>query len=161
MAFEINCEAIEAGEEIPTKYTCDGADISPPLSWIDVPGEAKSLALIFDDPDSPNGIWSHWVLYDLPVDRESLSEGFGSAERKPERDGVQGRNDFGKIGYGGPCPSGATEHRYYFRLYALDEALELPPGANRQQLLDRMQGHVVANTEWMGRYTRRPSGEEA
>jgi Raf kinase inhibitor-like YbhB/YbcL family protein len=156
MALDILSSAVTAGATFPARYTCEGADISPPLEWRGVPSEAQSLAIIFDDPDAPRGVWCHWVLYDIPADRDGLSEGFAAKTRDPQRDGTQGRNDFGVLGYGGPCPPVGSEHRYYFRLFALDEKLDLPPGANRQQLMERMEGHIVARAELMSRYARQP-----
>jgi hypothetical protein len=120
-----------------------------------VPERVESLVLICDDPDAPRGVWSHWVLYDIPADRDGLPKDFASAERT-DSDGVQGRNDFGDLGYGGPCPPAGSEHRYYFRLYALDSALGLPSGANRHQVLEALEEHVVDRTELIGRYARQP-----
>lgn len=154
MSLELTSTAFGAGESIPIRYTCDGEDVSPPLAWRGVPPGAQSLVLICDDPDSRNGPWSHWVLYDIPADKGGLQEDVPPDARLPWG-GAQGRNDFGNSGYGGPCPSppGATHH-YYFRLYALDEVLNLPPGAARQRVLDRIKGHILNRTELMGTYTR-------
>lgn len=154
MDLELTSTAFDSGERIPTRYTCEGADVSPPLAWRGAPPETESLVLICDDPDSTNGPWSHWVLYDIPVDKDGLEEGVATDAQLPWG-GVQGRNDFGNPGYGGPCPSppGSTHH-YRFRLYALDEALNMPPGAARQQVLERIQGHILDQTELMGLYAR-------
>lgn len=151
--MEITSSAFASGETIPTRYTCEGVDVSPPLQWTGVPDEAESLTLICDDPDAPGGTWSHWVLYDLPADTNQLEEGVPSGG-EPDVGGTQGRNDFGDVQYGGPCPPPGPAHRYYFRLYALDEKLRLPPGATRQKVLDRLQDHSVAEAELMGRYGR-------
>lgn len=153
MALALKSSAFLEGETIPATYTCDGADVSPPLQWVDVPIETQSLALLCDDPDSARNPWSHWVLYDLPDGTRKLPEGYPPGP-EPEPGGKQGRNDFGDAAYGGPCPGGGATHHYYFRLYALDERLDLPPGATRAQLLDRMQGHILAETELMGLYAR-------
>ncbi len=149
MDLTITNPVFAGGKEIPAKYTCDGENVSPPLKWREVPEETLSLVLICDDPDAPNGTWSHWVLYNIPPERDELPEGFAA-----ETDLPQGRNDFGDATYGGPCPPQGPAHRYYFRLYALDSILELTVGATRQQVLDAMQDHIVAQAELMGRYAR-------
>jgi hypothetical protein len=153
MNLELTSTVFEAGASIPDKYTCEGEDVSPPLSWLGMPEGTQSLALICDDPDSTNGPWSHWVLYDIPPDQFGVEENV-PADPQLEWGGVQGRNDFGNVGYGGPCPGRGAPHHYYFRLYALDEELDLPPGATRQQVLDRIQDHVLEQTELMGTYQR-------
>jgi hypothetical protein len=145
-------DAFAADAMIPPEYTCDGENISPPLRWEGAPEAAESLALICDDPDAPGGVWSHWVLYDLPTDQDRMPEGFSPDEHGWR--GVAGRNDFGENGYGGPCPPAGPPHRYYFRLYALDTLLDFSPGATRDQVLEAMEGHVLENTEFMGRYGR-------
>jgi Raf kinase inhibitor-like YbhB/YbcL family protein len=149
MNLRLSSSAFESGGDIPMKYTCDGNDVSPPLEWNGAPDGTQSFVLICDDPDAPRGTWSHWVIYNIPPNVSQLPEGAkapGAAE---------GRNDFGNTGYGGPCPPRGPAHRYYFRLYALDTTLDLPPGATRQQALDRIQNHIVAQAELMGRYARR------
>ncbi|HEU5250307.1 MAG TPA: YbhB/YbcL family Raf kinase inhibitor-like protein [Thermoanaerobaculia bacterium] len=138
---------------IPSQYTCDGRNVSPPLSWSGVPADAKNLALICDDPDAPAGVWVHWVVYDLPASAKGLPEAV------PLRDeisggGRQGKNDFRKTGYGGPCPPGGT-HRYVFTLSALDRPVGLPAGATKAQLLSAMRGHVLAEGKLTGKYSRR------
>jgi Raf kinase inhibitor-like YbhB/YbcL family protein len=137
---------------IPAKYTCDAENISPPLAWSGVPETAKTLALVADDPDAPRGTWVHWVIYNIPATEKGL------AENVPARETIdsgarQGTNDFRKTGYGGPCPPSGT-HRYFFKLYALDTDLNLPPGATKDQLLKAAEGHVVAQGQLVGRYTR-------
>ncbi|MBI2486098.1 MAG: YbhB/YbcL family Raf kinase inhibitor-like protein [Deltaproteobacteria bacterium] len=137
---------------IPKKYTCDGPNISPPLSWDSVPGGTKSLALICDDPDAPRGTWVHWVIFNLPANMNDLTENIPPQQTLPNG-AKQGRNDFGKIGYGGPCPPGGT-HRYYFKLCALDEEINLEPGTTKAELLKAMDGHTLAKGQLMGKYKR-------
>lgn len=152
--MEINMQstAFEPGGMIPKEYTCDGRDISPPLSWGDVPEGCASITLICDDPDAPMGTWVHWVLFDLPPETRSLPENIPAVE-KLEGGGRHGINDFRKLGYGGPCPPGGT-HRYYFKIYALDKELELSVGGTKDQLLKAMEGHILAEGELLGRYKR-------
>jgi Raf kinase inhibitor-like YbhB/YbcL family protein len=150
--MKISSTAFAPGDMIPKKYSCDGPDFSPPLTWSEVPEGTRSLALICDDPDAPVGTWVHWVYYDIPPDIGGLPENV-STQDKPAIGGIQGINDFRRKGYGGPCPPGGT-HRYYFKLYALDTQLNLKAGANKQQLLAAMQGHVRAEAELMGKYRR-------
>lgn len=142
----------DEGAMIPSKYTCDGADVSPPLKWGELPDGTKSLALICDDPDAPVGTWVHWVYYDIPAETEGLPENVATNER-PVEGGTQGINDFRKIGYGGPCPPGGT-HRYYFKLYALDIPLNLSSGATKKQLLKAMENHIIGQAQLMGKYRR-------
>jgi Raf kinase inhibitor-like YbhB/YbcL family protein len=154
MTMQVTSSAFQAGQTIPAKYTCEGADISPPLEWSGVPASAKSLALICDDPDAPVGTWLHWVLYDLPVTATEL------AEKVPPSESLsfgakQGINDFKRVGYGGPCPPPGKPHRYCFKLYALDVDLGLKPRATKQELLRAMDGHVLAEAQLMGTYQRR------
>jgi len=147
-SFSITSPAFAQGEAIPVVHTCDGKDSSPLLSWNDPSPEARSFVLIVDDPDAPRGTFTHWVLFDIPTDAHELPSG----EHKL---GVAGRNDFGSSGYRGPCPPRGGPHRYYFRLFVLDvESLKLPAGAARPQVEHAMQGHVLAQAELMGRYTR-------
>jgi len=147
MPIQITSSAFKDGETIPAKYTCDGANVSPSLAWSSVPGGTRSLAVIADDPDAPVGTWVHWVLYDLPAGLTSLVEGVQGV-------GLQGINDFRKIGYGGPCPPRGTPHRYFFKLYALDALANLKPGASKADLEKAMQGHILAQGQLMGRYGR-------
>ncbi len=150
--FTLLSPAFDDGGTIPTRYTCDGSDISPPLRWSNTPSETRSFALIVDDPDAPRGTFTHWVLFDLPADITSLPEGLTSGAV-----GVAGSNDFGRVGYGGPCPPpGDAPHRYVFTLYALTTAsLSLPEGASRVQVEEAMRGRVVAQASYMGRYGRK------
>ena len=152
MAFKLTLSAFAEGAIIPKLHTCEGADISPSLEWTGEPANARSLALIADDPDAPGGTWTHWLLYDLSPSVEALAQGY-----KPGKLGLSGANDFGRAGYGGPCPpKGGGPHRYFFRLYALDVAtLALPAGAKRRDVDKAMRGHVLAQAEYMGRYERR------
>lgn len=145
--------SFEEGEAIPRKHTCDGEDVSPPLTWSGVPEGTKSMAVVCDDPDAPAGIWVHWVIYNLPADTGGLGENVPPRETLP--DGArQGKNDFRKIGYNGPCPPGGT-HRYFFKVYALDRLLDLPPGATKAELVRAMEGHVLAQGSLMGTYSRK------
>ncbi len=142
--MDIKTPAFTPEGSIPREFTCDGADKNPELQISGVPSEAKSMVLIVDDPDAPGGTFLHWLLYNIdPTDR--IAE--GSAP------GSEGANDFGKTAYGGPCPPSGT-HRYYFRLYALDTALDLPGGAERQEVEREMDGHVLAEAQLMGTYSR-------
>lgn len=144
--MKITSPAFQEGGNIPSKFTCDGGDTSPALHIADVPSGAKSLALVVDDPDAPSGLFTHWMVWNISPQTATVGE--GSAPK-----GVQGANDFGKSGYGGPCPPSGT-HRYYFKIFALDRELNLPAGARRGQLDAAMKGHVVAQGELMGRYSK-------
>ncbi len=152
MAITLTSTAFNEGGQIPSDYTCDEADISPPLAWSDVPDATQSFALIADDPDASRGTWVHWVLYDLPATVTELPPNV-PPERNLSSGAKQGRNDFGKIGYVGPCPPSGT-HRYFFKLYALDTQLGLDAGATKQQLLDAMDRHILAEGQLMGTYNR-------
>ena len=145
--MKITSSAFQEGGNIPSKFSCDGADTSPPLQISEIPSGAKGLVLIVDDPDAPSGLFTHWAVWNISPQTSSIVE--GSAPK-----GVQGTNDFGKSGYGGPCPPSGT-HRYYFKIFALDRELDLPFGAKRGQLDAAMKGHVVAQGELMGRYSRK------
>jgi hypothetical protein len=137
MAFELTSAAFSSEEAIPDRYTCEGADVSPPLTWSDAPG----------------GTFTHWLLYNTPPTRTELSENVPT-DPTLSWGAAQGRNDFGNVGYGGPCPPMGSTHRYYFRLYALDQQLDLPPGASRNQLLQEVEEHAIARTGLMGRCSR-------
>jgi hypothetical protein len=151
----ISSDAFLEGEEMPTKYTCDGDDLSPDLRWSDIPPNTKSLALICEDPDAPSGTFTHWVLFNLPPTVTELPEGVSTAERLANG-AVQGQNDFKRIGYGGPCPPpNDSEHRYYFRIYALDIELQLQPGARREDVVPAMVGHALDTGHLMGTYKRK------
>lgn len=153
MSLQITSTAFTVGETIPKKFTCDGPDVSPKLTWTEAPPKTQSFALIMDDPDAPVGTWVHWVLYDLPADTKELSEGVSKQEQLPSG-ARQGRNDFGRTGYGGPCPPPGKPHRYFFKLYALDSKLALKAGATKADLERAMKGHVLGQAELMGRYGR-------
>jgi Raf kinase inhibitor-like YbhB/YbcL family protein len=153
MAIEVTSSAFEDGEGIPTRYTCDGLDVSPPLSWGSVPDGTRSLTLIADDPDAPGGTFVHWVIYDLPPDTRGLPEDVPTQQTLPSG-AAQGVNGAGSIGYMGPCPPSGT-HRYFFKVYALDTELGLGGGATKEEVLDAMEGHVVAEGQLMGTYRRR------
>lgn len=144
--MKLESSAFTEGEFIPKTYTCDGQDISPPLSWDDPPTGTQSFAFIADDPDAPMGTFVHWVIYNLPASTRQLTEG-------SEPDGIEGKNDFGTLKYGGPCPPGGT-HSYFFKLYALDTTLDLPAGAKKAAVLKAMAGHILAEAQLMGRYSR-------
>lgn len=151
--MDLKSSAFQKGADIPRKYTCDGTDLSPPLTWESPPSGSKSFALIVDDPDAPVGTWVHWVLYDLPQETKELSEGVPASDTLPNG-AKQGVNDFRKIGYGGPCPPPGPAHRYFFKLYALDTQMNLKPRATKQRLVDAMKGHILAEAELIGRYKR-------
>jgi Raf kinase inhibitor-like YbhB/YbcL family protein len=152
MALQLIIAAFPEGGTIPALHACDGADLSPALEWSGAPAETKSFALITDDPDAPGGVWNHWLLYNIPPSVHAIAQGF-----QPGSLGGSARNDFGKLGYNGPCPpKGHGPHRYYFRLLALDVAkLDLKKGAQRQDLDRAIQGHVLTETQYMGRYERK------
>jgi hypothetical protein len=152
-SISLTSSAFVPGGTIPAAYTCDGPDASPPLAWADPPQGTRSFALVCDDPDAPMGTWVHWVLYGLPAETRSLSERFPTDGELPTG-ARQGKNDFGRLGYGGPCPPKGPAHRYYFRLYALDRPVELKAGARKEELEAAMKGHVLAQGELMGRYGR-------
>jgi Raf kinase inhibitor-like YbhB/YbcL family protein len=152
MNIKVTSSAFEEGGLIPPKYTCDGEDISPPLQWDTVPEGTKSVALISDDPDAPMGTWVHWVLFNLPADTRELTENIPPDGNLPPGAG-QGTNDFRRIGYGGPCPPGGT-HRYFFKIYALDNELDLAAGAYKRDLLKAMEGHILAEGQLIGKYKR-------
>jgi Raf kinase inhibitor-like YbhB/YbcL family protein len=145
--MKITSSAFQEGGNIPSNFSCDGANTSPPLQISDVPSGAKSLVLIVDDPDAPSGLFTHWAVWNISPQTSTIAEG-----STPK--GVQGTNDFGRSGYGGPCPPSGT-HRYYFKIFALDRELDLPFGAKRSQLDAAMKDHVVAQGELMGRYSRK------
>jgi len=155
MPFTLTSEAFTHGQAIPPTYTCDGRDVSPPLAWTEPPSGTKSLALLSDDPDAPMGTWVHWVLYNLPASTRTLPEAYPTSAQQ-SGGSRQGKTDFGRTGYGGPCPPSGT-HRYFFKLYALDALLSLAPGASAQQLQQAMQGHILAQAELMGTYRRQRS----
>lgn len=153
MSLALKSTAFPNGGTIPQKYTCDGADISPALSWNGVPAAAQSLALIADDPDAPMGTWTHWLIWNIPAKATLLPEETPKTNLL-DNGARQGLNDFKRIGYGGPCPPPGKPHRYYFKLYALDTRLELKAGARRDELEPAIKPHILAQAEWMGTYGR-------
>ncbi len=147
MSIQIRSTAFSEGDKIPRFYTCDDQNVSPPLDWTGVPTGTVSVALIMDDPDAPSDTWVHWVLYNLPAETTGLKEGATGL-------GLDGKNDFGKLGYGGPCPPRGSNHRYYVKIYALDIKLDLKAGATKAQVESAMREHVLAQGQLMGRYGR-------
>ena len=150
--IKVTSAAFNEGQPIPRQYTCDGVNVSPPLEWSGVPKATKTIAIIADDPDAPSGTWVHWVLYNLPADNIGFVENVPATENL-KVGGFQGKNDFEKIGYGGPCPPSGT-HRYFFKIYAVDSELDLKAGATRAELEKALQGHIVSQGQLMGTYSR-------
>lgn len=147
-AMKIKSSAFEENGIIPKKYTCDGEDVNPPLSFEDIPEETKSLALIVDDPDAPAKVWTHWVVFNIPPTTTEIGE-----NSVPEG-AIQGKNDFGKVEYGGPCPPPGPAHRYRFKIYGLDIELDLEEGASKQAVEQAMEGHILAQGILVGKYGR-------
>lgn len=147
MSIQITSSAFNEGDKIPRVYTCDDKNISPPLEWTGIPSDTVSLALIMDDPDAPAGTWVHWVLYNLPPNLTELEQGKSGG-------GVDGKNDFNRLGYGGPCPPKGSNHRYFIKVYALDTLLDLIPGATQAQVESAMRGHILTQGQLMGKYGR-------
>ncbi|MFH0868588.1 MAG: YbhB/YbcL family Raf kinase inhibitor-like protein [Candidatus Woesearchaeota archaeon] len=145
--MKLTSPAFENNKEMPSEYTCDGANIIPELNIEDVPENAKSLALIMDDPDAPAGTWVHWVVWNIPPDTKTIAKG-------TEPQGMQGKTSFGKMGYGGPCPPSGT-HSYIFKLYALDAMLDLREGSTKENLESAMDGHIIEQAELIGPYRRK------
>ncbi len=152
MNLNVTSTAFKNEGMIPAKYTCDGEDISPPLSWQAVPEGTQSIALIADDPDAPMGTWVHWVAWNIPAEQDGLDENIA---KKPKLDNgtLQGITNFGTHGYGGPCPPSGT-HRYYFKIYALDTKLDVAGDSTKADLLNAMEGHILAQGQIMGKYKR-------
>ena len=154
MSLTLTSDAFVNGQSIPAKYACTGRNISPALAWNDPPGGTQSFALIVDDPDAPMGTWVHWVLYNIPAGARSLQEDLPVTGKNVDPEAIfVGRNSAGKIGYDGPCPPSGT-HRYYFKLYALDTLISLLPGATKEQVLKEMEGHILAQGELMGTFSK-------
>ena len=153
MGLELSTPAFAAGGDVPVRHTCDGGDVSPALDWSAPPDGTATLALIVDDPDAPGRTWVHWVVYNIPPGERGLPEGVEATAALPSGT-RQATNDFGRIGYGGPCPPPGPAHRYFFRLYALDTSVELQSDAKRPALDAAMTGHVLASGELFGRYQR-------
>jgi Raf kinase inhibitor-like YbhB/YbcL family protein len=153
MAFSIASAAFKTGGSVPRDFTADGKDVSPALSWEGPPPGTLAFALICDDPDAPMGTWVHWVIWNLPATAKGLAQGVQPARTLADGS-AQGKNDFGRIGYGGPSPPAGKPHRYFFRLYALKEKLSLGAGASRQELERAMQGRILGTAEVFGTYRR-------
>lgn len=151
--LEISSSGFAQGEVIPDRYACTGENLSPELSWGEPPADTQSLALIFDDPDAPGGSWVHWVVFNMPADQQTLPEGVAPLAEHPDGS-ISGSNSWGELGYGGPCPPQGSTHQYIFALYALDTELSLGVGASKQELLAAMQGHILAETEISGLFSR-------
>lgn len=154
--MKVTSNAFEQGASIPKRYTCEGEDLSVPLAWADVPAGTRSLALIVDDPDAPDPAapkmtWVHWVLYNLPTSTSHLDQGIAPSQLPAGT--LQGKNDWKRTGYGGPCPP-IGRHRYFHKLYALDAMLPDLKQPTKDQLLKAMQGHVLAQAELMGTYQK-------
>ncbi len=153
MALELTSPVFNQGLEIPKTYSCQGENVSPQLDWKGVPEGTRSFVLINDDPDAPMGIWVHWVVYDMPASLRSLPEGI--EKKNVLADGSkQGMTDFGRVGYGGPCPPPGSYHRYFFKLYALDIVLNIDPGKTKDEVLKAIGGHVLGQAELMGKFKR-------
>jgi len=154
MSIQLTTTAFTDGNPIPTEFTCDGSDVSPELKWTGVPASTKSLALICDDPDAPSGTFVHWVIYGIPPGENQLPKAVPSTPTL-DSGARQGKNGFGTTGYRGPCPPRGGPHRYFFRLYALDAAIDAPAGASRAQIDGAMKGHIIAQGQLMGKYQRK------
>jgi Raf kinase inhibitor-like YbhB/YbcL family protein len=153
MSFKVSSDAFEEGNLIPKNHTCDGADRSPPLHWEGAPEAARAFAIVVDDPDAPGGNWNHWLVYNIPSAAKALAADV--PKTRSLGDGTrQGTNDFGTVGYRGPCPPSGTNHRYYFKVYALSAPLELEPGARREKVVNALKDKTLAKAQLMGRYQR-------
>jgi Raf kinase inhibitor-like YbhB/YbcL family protein len=156
VGFAITSPAFAPGAAIPARFTGDGINVSPPLEWTAPPGTTKSLVLIVDDPDAPVGTWVHWVLIGIPPDRRNLPEDVDTGPSPKGLAGaLNGKNDFGRLGYGGPAPPRGPVHRYFFKLYALDAPLAIGTGATKDEVVKAMKGHVLAEAQCMGTYQRK------
>ena len=153
MTIKVTSRAFEEGGMIPSKYTADGANISPPLQWEGIPEGTQSIALINDDPDAPMGTWVHWIMWNIPPNKKELPENI-SPDQKLTDGSSQGITDFRQLGYGGPAPPSGT-HRYFFKVYALDTKLDLSTGSTKAQLVKAMEGHILAEGQLMGKYKRK------
>ena len=147
--MKITSNDFENGKLIPSKYTCDGSDISPSISWDGTPANTKSFVLIVDDPDAPHGTWDHWILFNIPSSVHQLPENISTLPEGTR----EGKNSWDKTGYGGPCPPSGV-HRYFFKLYALDNVLTLKNGATKTEIMDAMKNHVIAESNLLGKYER-------
>jgi Raf kinase inhibitor-like YbhB/YbcL family protein len=147
MSLTLTSDAFANGQSIPAKYSCTGKNISPALAWSEPPAGTQSFALIVDDPDAPMGTWVHWVLFNIPADARSLQENMDTSAMSI------GKNSSGNMRYDGPCPPSGT-HRYFFKLYTLDSTLSLSPGATKEQVLNATKGHILAQGELMGTFSK-------
>jgi Raf kinase inhibitor-like YbhB/YbcL family protein len=152
-ALSLSSTAFKEADRIPARYACDGEDISPPLSWDEPPPQTRAFALTVEDPDASGGTFTHWVLFNVPAGARQLIEALPAQERL-ENGTLQGKNDFGNIGYNGPCPPGGPVHHYVFTIYALDNFLDLKPGASKKQVTEAVAGHVLAQGQLTGTYQR-------
>lgn len=153
VTLNVTSPAFEDGAKIPPKYTADGANVSPPLNWQEIPEGAQSIVIIADDPDAPMGTWVHWLIWNIPAGEAGIRENVPSAEALANG-AVQGTTSFNRVGYGGPAPPSGT-HRYYFKVYAIDKQLDLAPEARKADVEKAMQGHILAQGQMMGRYSKR------
>ena len=153
MVLSVSSPAFQEGDKIPSKYTCEGQDVSPALTWGEPPVGTQSFALVMDDPDALGGVFTHWVIFNIPSDSRQLAEAIPT-QAQLTTGALQGKNDFGRIGYGGPCPPPGRSHRYQFTLCALDQPLDLKAGASKKQVIDAMQGHILAQGQLTGTYQR-------
>lgn len=153
MSLKLSSSAFSDHGNIPDKYTCAGKNISPPLSWTDIPKGTRSLALVCDDPDAPAGTWDHWILFNLPATKTHIEEGITSSSEF-EDGSRHGKNSWGRSDYGGPCPP-SGRHRYFFKLFALDTLVNLPPGIPKSELEKSMRGHILAEAKIMGYYEKK------
>ena len=152
MTIKITSPAFKEGEPIPIRYSCNDVNVSPPLNFEELPEDTSSLALILEDPDASGGIFTHWIIFNLPADTKMLKE-FMMGRELMDDGSKHGLNSFGLVGYSGPCPPGGT-HRYFFKIYALDEKLDLPPLIRRDEFLEAIEGHILDQGELMGTFTR-------
>jgi len=153
MEIKISSTAFKEGAMIPSKYTCDGENVSPMIAWTNYPKRTETFVLIADDPDAPMGTWVHWVVYNIPHEINKLDEAF-LQDKQFDNGIMQGTTDFQTIGYGGPCPPGGT-HKYFFKIYALDVKLDVEPGLQKKKILKAMESHIIAKGKLMGKYKKK------
>ena len=155
MEFALTIPGFTNGGDISKKFTCDAEDVSPQLTWSDSPKGTVAFAVLVDDPDAPVGNWNHWAIWNIPGESQGLAQGIPKTSHLPDGS-VQGTNDFRKVGYNGPCPPAGKPQRYYFKLFALDQKLNLESTAGKKELETAMKGHILSQTVWMGHYQRSP-----
>ncbi len=153
IAMKISVRGFESGSEIPIKFTCDGPDVSPEVYWEGLPEGTRSIAIIMDDPDAPSGLFTHWIAYNIPAGESGLHENFPKVG-KTESGIIQGKNDFGRAGYGGPCPPRGKPHRYFFRIYALNSVGPAEPDLGRKQIDAALEGKIIGEAHYLGTYKR-------